>query len=118
MRIIPVDSQRLRVLVVNEPQPQHSKTGEPVRDRDGQVMWQVDVALMVVNDKGEAGRVEAVQMALPETGFPKGLGMGTLVVPENMVAISWSKDGRSGIMVRADAVKVVAGQASMKQAAA
>src|SRR6202022_1562601 len=76
MRVIPVDSHRLRVLVVNEPQPQHSKTGEPVRDRDGQVMWQVDVALMLVNDKGEAGRVEAVQMALPETGFPKGLGMG------------------------------------------
>jgi hypothetical protein len=59
-----------------------------------------------------------VQLALPEQGFPKGLGMGTVIVPENMVAISWSKDGRSGIMVRADAVKVVGGQTGMKQAAA
>jgi len=69
-------------------------------------MWQVDVALMVIDEKGEAGRVEAIQMALPENGFPKGLGMGTLVTPENMVAISWSKDGRSGVMVRADSVKM------------
>ena len=118
MRVIPVDSHRLRVLVVNEPQPQHSKNGEPVKDRAGQVMWQVDVALMVVDDKGEAGRVEAIQLALPENGFPKGLGMGTLIVPENMVAIAWSKDGRSGVMVRADSVKVVGGQAGVKQAAA
>jgi hypothetical protein len=117
MRVIPVDSQRLRVLVVKEPQPQRSKTGEPVKDRSGVVMWQVDVALMVVDDKGEAGRVEAVQLALPENGFPKGLGMGTLVIPENMVAISWSKDGRSGVMVRADSVKVSGGQAGVKQAA-
>jgi hypothetical protein len=118
MRVIPVDSHRLRVLVVKEPQPQHSKTGEPVKDRAGVVMWQVDVALMVIDDKGETGRVEAVQLALPENGFPKGLGMGTLVIPENMVAISWAKDGRSGVMVRADSVKVVGGQAGVKQAAA
>jgi hypothetical protein len=118
MRVIPVDSCRLRVLVVKEPQPQHSRTGEPVTDRAGVVMWQVDVALMVVDDNGETGRVEAVQLALPENGFPKGLGMGTLVVPGNMVAISWAKGDRSGIMVRADSVKVLGGQAGVKQAAA
>jgi hypothetical protein len=119
MRVIPVDSHRLRVLVVKEPQPQHTRDGGPVLDRvTSQTMWQVDVALMVVDDKGEAGRVEAVQLALPENGFPKGLGMGTVVVPENMVAITWSKDGRSGVMVRADSVKVAGGQAGMKQAAA
>ena len=119
MRVIPVDSHRLRVLVVKEPQPQRTKDGSPVLDKiTSQTMWQVDVALMVVDDKGEAGRVEAIQLALPENGFPKGLGMGTLVIPENMVAISWSKDGRSGVMVRADSVKVVGGQAAMKQAAA
>jgi hypothetical protein len=119
MRVIPVDSHRLRVLVVKEPQAQRTRDGGPVLDRvTSQTMWQVDVALMVVDDKGEAGRVEAVQLALPENGFPKGLGMGTVVVPENMVAISWSKDGRSGIMVRADSVKIVGGQAGVKQAAA
>ena len=118
MRVIPVDSHRLRVMVVTEPRPQRSKTGDPVIDRAGRVMWQIDVALMVVDDKGDTGRVEAVQLALPENGFPKGLSMGTAVVPENMMAIAWTKDDRSGVMVRADSVKVVGGQPAMKQAAA
>ena len=60
------------------------------------------------------GRAETVQLALPEGGFPKGLGIGTVVIPEAMVAVTWEKNGRSGVMVRAKSIKVEGGQAGLK----
>jgi hypothetical protein len=111
MRVIPVDTSRLKVLVVGEPTAQ-VRDGKAVLDRTtDQPLWNLDVTVI-----GE-GRAETVQLALPEGGFPKGLGIGAIVVPEAMVAVTWEKNGRSGVMVRARAVKVEGGQAGLKGAA-
>jgi hypothetical protein len=112
MKVIPVDVSGLTVLVVGEPIAQ-LKAGEPVLDRtSGKPMWNLDVTVI-----GE-GRAETVQLGLPEGGFPKGLGIGTLIVPEALVAIPGVKDGRFGVMVRARSIKVVGGQAGLKATAA
>jgi hypothetical protein len=112
MRVIPVDASRLKVLVVGEPSAQ-IRDGVAVLDRaTNQPLWNVDVTVI-----GE-GRAETVQLAVPENGFPKGLGIGAMVVPEGMVAVTWEKNGRSGVMVRARSVKVEGGSAGVKGAAA
>ena len=41
-----------------------------------------------------------------------------MVIPEGMVAVTWEKNGRSGVMVRAKSIKVEGGQAGLKGAAA
>ena|SRR6516165_2906007 len=111
MRVIPVDANRLKVLVVGEPTAQ-IKDGKAVLDRaTEQPLFNLDVTVI-----GE-GRAQTVQLALPENGFPKGLGIGAVIVPEAMVAVTWEKNGRSGVMVRAKSVKVEGGQAGLKGAA-
>jgi hypothetical protein len=111
MRVIPVDASRLKVLVVGEPTAQF-KEGRAVLDRaTDQPLFNLDVTVI-----GE-GRAQTVQLALPENGFPKGLGIGAVIVPEAMVAVTWEKNGRSGVMVRAKSVKVEGGQAGLKGAA-
>jgi hypothetical protein len=110
MRVIPVDANRLKFLVVGEPTAQ-MRDGAAVLDRTTNVpMWNLDVTVI-----GE-GRAETVQVALPEGSFPKGLGIGTIVVPEAMVAVAWEKNGRSGVMVRAKSLKVEGGQSGLKGA--
>jgi hypothetical protein len=112
MRVIPVDVSRLKVLVVGEPTAQ-MRDGQAVLDRNTkQALWNLDVTVI-----GE-GRAETIQLSLPEGSFPKGLGLGALIVPEQMVAVTWEKNGRSGVMVRARSVKVEGGQAGLKGAAA
>jgi hypothetical protein len=111
MRVIPVDASRLMVLVVGEPTAQ-MRDGQAVLDRTtSKAMWNLDVTVI-----GE-GRAETIQLGLPEGGFPKGLGIGAIVVPEGMVAVTWEKNGRSGVMVRASSVRVQGGQAGLKGAA-
>ncbi len=112
MRVIPVDVSKLKFLVVGEPTPQ-MRDGKAVLDRTtGVPLWNLDVTVI-----GE-GRAETIQLSLPEGGFPKGIGIGTIIVPEGMVAVTWEKNGRSGVMVRAKSVKVEGGQAGLKAAAA
>ena len=112
MRVIPVDASRLMVLVVGEPTAQ-TRDGKAVLDRATEKpLWNLDVTVI-----GE-GRAETVQLALPEGGFPKDLGIGAVIVPEGMVAVTWEKNGRSGVMVRAKSVKVQGGQAGLKGVAA
>ena len=112
MRVIPVDASRLKVLVVGEPTAQ-TRDGKAVLDRTtDQPLFNLDVTVI-----GE-GRAQTVQLALPEGGFPKGLGIGAVIIPEAMVAVTWEKNGRSGVMVRAKSIKVEGGQAGLKGAAA
>ena len=112
MRVIPVDASRLKVLVVGEPIAQ-TRDGKAVLDRTtDQPMFNLDVTVI-----GE-GRAQTVQLALPEGGFAKGLGIGAVIIPEAMVAVTWEKNGRSGVMVRAQSVKVEGGQAGGKGVAA
>ncbi len=111
MKIIPVDATRIKVLVVGEPTAQ-MRDGQPVLDRNSNVpLWNIDVT--VIGD-----RAETVQMSVPEGGFPKGLGIGAMVVPEQMTAVVWEKNGRSGVMVRSKSLKVEGGSAGLKGAAA
>lgn len=112
MRVIPVDTARIKVLVVGEPTAQ-MRDGKAVLDREtSQPLWNIDVTVI-----GES-RAETVQLSVPEAGFPKGLGIGAIVVPDHMVAVTWEKNGRSGVMVRAKSVKVEGGSAGLKGAAA
>lgn len=112
MRVIPVDTTRLKVLVVGEPTPQ-IRNGQPVLDRNtNEALWNLDVTVI-----GDA-RAETVQLSLPEGSFPKGIGVGAVVVPQDMVAVTCEKNGRSGVMVRAKSIKVEGGQAGMKGVAA
>jgi hypothetical protein len=100
------------MLAVGEPIAQ-MRDGQAVLDRNTKkAMWNLDVTVI-----GE-GRAETIQLGLPEGGFPKGLGIGAIVSPEDMVAVTWEKNGRSGVIVRASAVKVQGGQAGLKAAAA
>jgi len=111
MRVIPVDDRRIKVLVVGEPTLQE-RDGQPVLDRNTkQALWNLNVT--VIGDS----RAETVQLTLPEGGFPKNIGIGAIVVPEEMVAVTWEKNGRSGVMVRAKSVKVESGLAGAKAAA-
>jgi hypothetical protein len=115
--MIPVDDRRIRLVAVSEPRPQ-IRDGQPVTDLDGKPMWQVDLAVFLVDSNGELGRVDAIQLGLPENGFPKNLTVGTTVVAVNMIAIPWAnKKGKSGVMLRADAIKIVGGQAGLKPTA-
>jgi len=108
MKVIPVDATRLTMLVVTEPRAQ-LKDGQPVLDRrTGRPMWNLDVAVII------EGRADMTTLGLPEGGFPKELGAGGLIVPELMVAIPWAKPERSGVMTRADAVKLEGGRAGLK----
>lgn len=112
MHVIPVDANQLKVLVVGEPKPQ-MRDGQAVVDRTtNHPMWNLDVTVI-----GE-DRAETVQLALPEGGFPKNLSIGTVVVPEGMVAVAWSKNGRSGVMVRAKSVRAEGTPSATKGAAA
>lgn len=112
MHVIPVDANRLKVLVVGEPKPQ-LRDGQAVVDRvTNHPMWNLDVTVI-----GE-DRAETVQLALPEGGFPKNIGLGTVVVPEEMVAVAWSKNGRSGVMVRAKSVRAEGASSAAKSASA
>ena len=84
MRVIPVDASRLKVLVVGEPTAQ-TRDGKAVLDRaTDKPMWNLDVTVI-----GE-GRAETVQLALPEGGFPKDLGIGAVIFPEAW----WPSPGR------------------------
>jgi hypothetical protein len=112
MRVIPVDVSKLKFLVVGEPTPQ-MRDGKAVLDRTtGLPLWNLDVTVI-----GE-GRAETIQLGLPEGGFPKDLGIGAVIVPEAMVVITWEKNGRSGMFVRAMSVKVDGGRAGLKGVAA
>lgn len=108
MRMIPVDVSRLKFVVVGEPAAQ-MRDSVAAFDRNGQEpLWNLDLTVI-----GE-GRAETVQFSLPEGGFPKDLGVGAMNVPEEMVAVTWEKNGRSGVMVRTKSRKVEGGSAGVR----
>jgi hypothetical protein len=112
VRVIPVDANRLQMVVVGEPTAQ-LKDGQAVLDRNtGRPRWNIDVTVIAES------RAETVQLAVPEGGFPKELGIGAFVIPESMVAIHWEKAGRSGVMLSAKSVKVAGGSGAVKGVAA
>ena len=90
MRVIPVDDRRIKILVVGEPTAQE-RDGQPMLDRNTkQPLWSLDVTII-----GDS-RAETVQLTLPEGGFPKNIGIGVIVVPEEMVAVTWERTAAGG----------------------
>ena len=112
MRIIPVDTSRLKMVVVGEP-AQQIKDGQAIMDREtGRPQWNIEITVI-----GEA-RAETVQLSLPEGGFPRELGVGAFIVAEGMTAFHWEKPPRWGVVLRAKSIKVVGGVAGVKGVAA
>ena len=74
-----------KVLVVGEPTAQE-RDGKPMLDRNTkQPHWSLDVTIIGTS------RAETIQLTLPEGGFPKNIGIGAVIVPEEMVAVTWEK---------------------------
>ena len=112
MKVIPVDANRLKLLVVGEPSPQ-MKDGQAILDRDtGRPQWNIDVTVI------SETRAETIQLGVPEGGFPKDLGIGAFIIAEGMTAFHWEKPGRWGVFLRAKSVKVAGGSAAVKGVAA
>ena len=114
MRNIPVDASRIKVLVVGEPTPQ-IRDGAPYLDYvTGEPMWNIPVTLI-----GDF-RAESVLLGVPEGKFPKGLGIGAFIIPEDWVTSHFDKKDGSGSweIWKAKSVKVEGGSAGLKSVAA
>lgn len=101
MQTIPVDVGRLgAVLCVVPPEPKvHRETGEIRKDREGNPVWIVGVA---VRQQGNR-RMDAIEVAVP--GQPQGIAEGMRVTVVDLVAIAWEIDGRSGTSFRASEIR-------------
>ena len=112
MKTIPVDANRIQVLVVGEPRAR-MKEDQAVLDRDtGRPVWNIGVAVIF------EGRAETIQLSVPEGGFPKELGIGAFIIAEGVTAFHWENDRGWGVGLRANSVKVVGGSAGLKSVAA
>ena len=109
MRQIPVDTSGAAVMVAQPPQPKlrDRRTGERALDAEtGAPLVTVDV-MFALN-----GAAEVISVAVPETGIPEGLEMGTPVALTGLVARPWENEfngaKRHGISFRAVAVTALA----------
>src|SRR3954465_7670928 len=107
---LPIDTSRLKFLVVAPAEPlrqyEEGKPREawaPRTDVNGEVLWRVQ--LVALGD----GEAEIIRVAVP--GDPRA-GQGEMVSLDGLTAQAWELDGRSGMAVRAQAVRSVAGRAS------
>jgi hypothetical protein len=108
----PIDTSGLRFVVVAAGEPlRRYEEGKPRdawplrRDDEGEVLWRVP--LVALGD--DAGEVLRVTVA----GDP-GLEPGGLVAVEDMTALTWKLDGRSGVSLRARAITARADLAVVK----
>lgn len=112
MKHIPVDTSQLKFLVAGVPTPQ-ILDGQQYRDREWDLpMYNIDVAVM------GGDRAEMIQLGIPEGGFPKELAPGVFIHPEQMLVVTWEKNGNKGQIVKAKSVKVQGGTGAIKAAAA
>lgn len=109
--LIRVDCTSLTAVVVGLPRPQ-VRDGVAVADRaSGRPV--VDIDMTLITD----GRPESIQVSLPDNGFPPDLAVGTVVTFEALVCITWEKNGRHGLMWRAQAVRPLVAPSSNSKAA-
>jgi hypothetical protein len=106
---LPIDTSRLRFLVVAPAEPlrqyEEGKPREawaPRTDASGEVLWRVQLVAL-----GE-GEAEIIRVAVP--GDPQ-VGQGEMVRVEAMTAQAWEMEGRSGMAFRASAIKSTATRA-------
>jgi hypothetical protein len=107
---LPIDTSRLRFLVVAPAEPlrqyEEGKPREawaPRTDVNGEVLWRVQ--LVALGDS----EAEIIRVAVP--GDPK-VGQGEMVRVDGLTAQAWELDGRSGTAFRAQAVHSAAGRSS------
>src|SRR3954452_14581081 len=100
---LPIDTSRLKFLVVADAEPlQKYEEGKPREawaprtDVNGEVLWRVQ--LVALGD----GEAEIIRVAVP--GDPK-VAQGEMVQVEEMTAQAWEMDGRSGTAFRAAAIR-------------
>ena len=106
---LPIDTSRLKFLVVAEAEPlrqfEEGKPREawaPRTDTNGEVLWRVQ--LVALGD----GEAEIIRVAVP--GDPK-VAQGEMVAVDGLTAQAWEMDGRSGMSFRARAIRSGAGPA-------
>src|SRR5512144_704343 len=99
---LPIDTSRLKFLVVSGAEPlkqyEEGKPREawaPRTDVNGEVLWRVQVVAL-----GD-GEAEIIRVAVP--GEPK-VGQGEMVRVEGLTAQAWELDGRSGMAFRCQAI--------------
>ena len=100
---LPIDTSRLKFLVVSDAEPlrqyEEGKPREawaPRTDVNGEVLWRVQ--LVALGD----GEAEIIRVAVP--GDPK-VGQGEMVTVDGLTAQPWEMEGRSGMAFRAQAVQ-------------
>ena len=99
---LPIDTSRLRFLVVAEAEPlrqyEEGKPREawaPRTDVNGEVLWRVQ--LVALGD----GEAEIIRVAVP--GDPK-VAQGEMVAVDGLTAQAWEMEGRSGMAFRCQAI--------------
>jgi len=99
---LPIDTSRLRFLVVAEAEPlkkfEDGKPREawaPRTDENGELLWRVQ--LVALGD----GEAEIIRVAVP--GDPH-VSQGEMVRVEGMTAQAWELEGRSGMAFRCQAI--------------
>src|SRR5262245_54290233 len=107
---LPIDTSRLKFLVVAEAEPlrqyEEGKPREawaPRTDRNGEVLW--GVQLVALGD----GEADVIRVSL--VGDP-GVTQGEMVRVDQLTAQPWDMDGRSGVAFRALAVGSATGRSS------
>jgi hypothetical protein len=100
---LPIDTSRLKFLVVAEAEPlkqyEEGKPREawaPRTDTNGEVLWRVQ--LVALGD----GEAEIIRVAVP--GDPH-VGQGEVVTVDGLTAQAWEMDGRSGMAFRAQLIR-------------
>jgi hypothetical protein len=107
---MPVDASAMTLVAMATPEPVVDfATRQPKADQAGQPLYTVQVAAMFDGD----GEVLAVKVA----GQPAGIGAGTPVQVDRLVAQPWELEGRSGIAWRAAAIRPTDGVKGGERAA-
>jgi hypothetical protein len=112
---LPIDTSRLRFLVVAPAEPlrqyEEGKPREawaPRTDVNGEVLWRVQ--LVALGD----GEAEIIRVAVP--GDPK-VAQGEMAAVDGLMAQPWEMGDRSGMAFRCVAIRAASGRAGEKAAA-
>ncbi|MFI6443543.1 hypothetical protein [Kitasatospora sp. NPDC050543] len=100
MQSIPVDGTRLGTMtciVAPEARMANRETGEVRKDREGNTVYTVGVAV-----RQEGRRASVVEISV--SGEPVGVVEGVRVSVTGLVAFSWAMGDRHGLSFRADAI--------------
>ncbi|GAA2131030.1 hypothetical protein GCM10009760_04270 [Kitasatospora kazusensis] len=100
MQSIPVDGTRLGTMtciVAPEVRIANRETGEVKKDRDGQTVYTVGVAV-----RQEQRRASLIEISV--SGEPVGVTEGVRVAVTGLTAFSWAMGDRHGLSFRADSI--------------